>query len=355
MRKRNFLTAINFAVPPPLRFLKRLTNQTGILQHTKYGVPHRMFGYSVDDNARALLAAVNYYQLYKKKECLDLAVTYLSFLVHAKRSDGLFYNFQTFDHKFLQETSEDAFGECIWALGNLISSDVSPNLKLAAKDLFSEVEKNIEKLSSPRAKAYSLLGLSQILKAEPANKQIRQLLEKLTRDLLALYERYHDRNWHWFEAYLTYANHILPAALFVSFQILGEKKILEVAERSLAFLEKETHTKEGIPSPIGSPGWFTKGDKKAIFDQQPVEAAYAAIANFAAFRATKQKKYHQAALEWFAWFHGNNLKKVKVYDEATGGCFDAVNEQGVNLNQGAESIICYLLAYLELARVYKES
>lgn len=353
MRKRNFRSDINFAVPPSLRFLKSLTNQTGVLQHTKYGVPHRSFGYSLDDNARALIVAINYYQLYKKKECLDLAVTYLSFIAHAKRNDGLFYNFQTFDHKFLPRVSEDAFGECIWALGNLISSDVSPNLKLAAKDLFSEIEKNIVKLASPRAKAYAAIGLCQILKAEPANKQAYEGLKKLTGDLLTLYEKYHDRNWYWFEAYLTYANHILAAALFSASQILSDRKILAVATKTLAFLEKETHSEEGLPSPIGSHGWFTKGDKKAIFDQQSVEAAYAVVANLAAYEATKQKKYYEAALEWFSWFHGNNIKKVKVYDQVTGGCFDAVNENGVNLNQGAESIICYLLAYLELAKVLK--
>jgi hypothetical protein len=145
----------------------------------------------------------------------------------------------------------------------------------------------------------------------------------------------------------------LPAALFAAYQVLGDKKTLTVAEDSLAFLEKETHTSQGIPCPIGSDGWFSTGGKKAIFDQQPVEAAYAVVANLVAFEATKKKSYYEAALNWFSWFHGNNVKKAKVYDFSSGGCYDAVNEAGVNLNQGAESIICYLLAYFELAKITK--
>jgi len=353
MRKSNRSFDINFAVPPTLKFLKSLTSQTGILQHTKYGVPHRSFGYSLDDNARALLVAIKYHELFRKKEVLELAVNYLSFISHAKRNDGFFNNFQTFDHKFFPKISQDGFGECVWALGATIASDVTPNLKLAAKDLFSEIEKNIGKLASPRAQAYSILGLRQILKKEPKNKKALEQLKKLVGDLLALYEKYQDGEWHWFERSLAYANHILPAALFTAYQVLGDKKILEVATKTLTFLEKETHTADGVPSPIGSDGWFPAGGEKAIFDQQPVEAAYAVLANLAAFEATRNKEYYEAAENWFSWFHGNNIKKAKVYDFSTGGCYDAVNERGVNLNQGAESIICYLLAYLELARFLK--
>jgi uncharacterized protein YyaL (SSP411 family) len=351
MKNKSFVPRFNFARSAKIDFLKRLTTPTGILQHTKFGVPHRSLGYSLDDNARALIVVIELFKLYKQKECLDLALTYLSFLVHAKRDDGFFHNFQTYDHKFLAKKSQDAFGECVWALGVTIANDVRGDLTLAAKNLFAEIEKNIENLNSPRAKAYATLGLCQILKKEPENKNAYSQLKKLVSDLLALYEKYQEGDWNWFERSLNYANHILPAALFAAYWVLGGKKILEVATKTLTFLEKETHTKEGAPSPIGSNGWFPRGGEKAIFDQQPVEAAYAVIANAAAFKATKNKEYRRAALEWFAWFHGNNIQKVAVYDKKTGGCFDGIGKFGLNLNQGAESVICYLLAYLELAKL----
>ncbi|OGY21376.1 MAG: hypothetical protein A2113_04270, partial [Candidatus Woykebacteria bacterium GWA1_44_8] len=324
---------------------------TGILQHTKYGIPHRSFGYSLDDNARALLAMVQAYKLFKKKEYLSLARIYLSFIIHAKEEGGFFRNFQTFDHRFLPHVSQDSFGETMWALAETFRNKIEPALSNTAWELFSESEKTITKIKSPRAVAYLIIALYHALKSDPGNISFRQRLVKLTKFLLGLYEKNQDGSWNWFESVLTYANHILPAALFYSYRVLGEKKILEVAKRSLAFLEKETHADEGIPSPIGSYGWYTKGGEKAGFDQQPVEAAYAVIANVAAAQATKNKRYYRSALEWFAWFHGNNIKKVNLYDKKTGGCFDGIGKFGPNLNQGAESVACYLLAYLELANL----
>jgi len=351
MKNKPSIPRIDFTKPPKIDFLKQLTTPTGVLQHTKYGIPHRSFGYSLDDNARALLVMARAYQLFKQKEYLDLASTYLSFIIHAKEEGDFFRNFQTFDHRFLSQISQDSYGETMWALAETITHKLEPALRNTASELFSESEKNISKVKSPRAVAYLIFALGCILKDDPKNAFAHQNMKKLTNFLLQLYEKNHDSSWYWFENTLTYANHILPAALFYSYRVLGEKKILEVAKESLAFLEEETHNEEGIPSPIGSYGWYTKGGDKAVYDQQPVEAAYAVVANIAAYRTTKNKEYCKAAIDWFAWFHGNNIKKVKVYDHRTGGCYDAVNRQGVNQNQGAESIICYLLAYLELAKV----
>ena len=291
MKKRNFVSAVNFSQAPNINFLKTLTTPTGILQHTKFGVPHRSLGYSLDDNARALIVGVELFRLYKKKEYLDLALIYLSFLVHAKRTNGFFNNFQTYDQKFLPKVSEDAFGECIWALGVTIVARVRNDLTFAAKSLFTEIEKNIEKIGSPRAKAYAILGLCQILKSDSNDRNAQRRLKKLVDDLIILYEKYQDRDWNWFESSLNYANHILPAALFTAYPFLKEKKVLAVATVSLEFLERQTRDGCGVPSPIGSDGWYKKGGERAIFDQQPVEAADAVVANLAAYKATKKEKY----------------------------------------------------------------
>ena len=349
MIKSNLLSKVDLTKPPKIDFLKSLTTQTGILQHTKYGIPHRSLGYSLDDNARALIVMIRAYKLFKKKEYLDLARVYISFIIQAKEAGNFFYNFQTFEHKFLPKVSQDSFGETLWALAETIEVKIDPSLSNLAKELFSETEQNIAKINSPRAVAYTIIALYHILKVNPKNKSAYKNLEKLTKALLKLYGKYSDKDWTWFESFLTYANHILPTALFYAYLVLKDEEVLKLARQSLSFLEGCSHTADGVPSPIGSHGWYFKGEEKATFDQQPVEASYAVIANLAAYEATKKKEYKLAALDWVAWFHGNNINKVKVYNVSTGGCYDAVNAEGVNLNQGAEPIICYLLASLALS------
>jgi len=349
MKKINQSFKINLSKPPNIDFLKSLTNQTGVLQHTKYGVPHRSFGYSLDDNARALIVVIRAYRLFGSKEYLDLAKIYLSFIIHAKEAGDFYKNFQTFDHQFLPRVSQDSFGETLWALAEVIESKADRSLTNLAKELFSGSEKNINNVTSPRAVAYTIIALSQILKTNPKNKAVSTNINKLTSRLLKLYEKYKDQNWIWFEPVITYANHILPAALFYSYLVEKNKLVLEAAKSALSFIEEQTHTKEGIPSPVGSYGWFEKGKEKATFDQQPVEASYAVVANLAAYRVTQKEKYKEAAIDWFNWFHGNNIKKSKIYNQKTGACFDGLHSRGPNLNQGAESTICYLLAYLDLA------
>ncbi len=139
--------------------------------------------------------------------------------------------------------------------------------------------------------------------------------------------------------------------MILAYQVTENKIYLNVAKEALAFLEKETTTQEGIPAPIGQNGWYQRGKKKAVFDQQPVEAADMIIAYLALYKVGFDKENYQKALKWFAWYHGYNIKKAVVYDEVTKGCFDGINEEGINLNQGAESIITYLLAYLAFSDI----
>ena len=69
-------------VPEPmLDHLSRLTDDTGLLQHSKFTVPQRTHGYCTDDNARALMAMAKYYQQYPDAEALRLFDIYLSFVL----------------------------------------------------------------------------------------------------------------------------------------------------------------------------------------------------------------------------------------------------------------------------------
>jgi hypothetical protein len=355
MKKRNYLAGVNFSKPPKVDFLKRLTTPIGVLQHAQFGVPERSLGYALDDNARALLSIVEAFKLYRKKDYLDLAVTYLSYIRHSKRDDRFFNNFQSFDQKFKNITSQDAFGECIWVLGVTIGSQARNDLTLASLNLYKEVKENILKLNYPRAKAYCILGLCGIIEGKRGEEWEVATLKKLTNDLLLLYQKNSSNGWEWFEPFLVYANHILPAALFTAYKQLKGRAILDVATRSLRFLEEQTHTEDGTPVPVGSFGWYKRGEERATYDQQAVDPTYAVLANLAALSATKKRYYLAEAKKWFSWFYGFNVKGVKIFDTKTASCFDGINEAGVNLNQGAESIICYLLAYVNLGKYIKGS
>ncbi len=346
-----YLASIDFTQPPSLKFLKRLTNDTGVIQHGKYAVPERNLGYSVDDNARALIITLLYNKLFDNEEALDLAINYLSYVQHSKSSDDWFYNFMTYGHEFLDHSkTEDGFGRVFWALGYTIYANPRRDLVLGAKHTIAEIMGNIRKLVDLRPKAYTIAGLYYLSQTE-GYEWARTEIIYLSDLLIAKYKSNYSKDWKWFEPFMTYANAIYPYALCLAFQLTQKKEYLEIAIESLDFLEKETTNSEGVPTPIGQDGWYFKGKKKATYDQQPLEAAKMVIANLAIYKVTQEEKYFERAKKWFAWYHGFNLKNAQVYDEVTKGCFDGINQEGVNLNQGAESIITYLLAYLAFSDI----
>lgn len=347
-----YLKSISFKEPTNLEFIKRLTNPIGILQHTKFAVPDRSEGYCVDDNARALILAVKDHQLFQKHQSLNLALVYLAYLGHSKTEDNWFYTYQTFDNQFKPQTDEDAFGRAVWALGYCVGANVRWDITKGAERVFNQVQENFSKLKHPKAKAYTLLGCLYFQQSESRNDEVEKIALKLATDLSTLYEKNATAMWPWFENSLTYDNGLLPYAMLKAWEHFRKDTYLRIAVESLGFLESQSH-QEGKPAPIGSAGWSTKGGDRAVWDQQPIDASMMVLANAEAFRITRQESYQAAALDWFAWFHGYNLKEVAVCDVRSGGCFDGLQEAGVNLNQGAESTLAYWLAYLELVDLFK--
>jgi hypothetical protein len=177
---------------------------------------------------------------------------------------------------------------------------------------------------------------------------------RLASDLIRAFEENKESDWLWFEPILTYANAVLPWSLFFASDTLNDKSFLKVASQAFDFLIKKT-TLKGVPAPIGQRGWYPKGGPRALFDQQPIEAGYMVLASLAAYQATKRQKYLKSAHDWFSWFHGRNLPGLGLIDKRDGGCYDGLEAWKVNLNKGAESTICYLLAYLALSENEKRS
>lgn len=335
---------------PTLRLegIKSLTDETGMFQHTKYSTIIRREGYTTDDNARALIAALKHYKIYGEQQALELANIYLTFLLHMQRTDGLFHNLLGFDRRFLDEVgSEDSIGRAIWACGYALNSKANNNIELVAKEMFDRGLPSSVDFTSPRAEAFTIIGLHNYNKAFPEDVNIVRNIELLARRLINRYQKEATKDWRWFEPYLTYANPRLPQALFFAYESTRDPELLSIAECTLRFLTNIQIVRD-IFIPIGTRGWYVRDRKRAQYDQQPIEASCMVDASLTALKATGDEKYKETARIAHEWFHGRNTKEVKLYNHQTGTCYDGITPKGLNLNQGAEATLSYYLSYLAL-------
>jgi hypothetical protein len=335
---------------PPIRlnFLEAMTDDTGIFQHSKFGTPNRLEGYTTDDNARALIAITKHSQIKGNPKSDRLIGTYLSFLLHMQRADGKMHNFLSYNRNFIDdEGSEECIGNTLWVCGYIINSKLSTERRLLAKEIFDKAFRWAHLFKSPRAKALAILGLSHYHKAYTTDQNLTQNIKTLSDELLEHYANACSSNWNWFESYLTYANSRLPQALFEAYRETKQNKYVRVAEESLKFLlEVQIINDKFVP--IGNHGWYEKGKSRSMYDQQSVEASSMTEAALSAYRATENSHYKTMARTIFNWFLGENTQNCFVYNTVTGGCYDGITEKGLNLNQGAEATVCYLSARIEL-------
>jgi len=324
----------------------RMTDDTGILQHSIYGVPNLSEGYTSDDNARALIMAVKLYVHHHEKSVEKLMSKYLAFLFYAQNPDGKFKNFMGYNREFLEtEGSEDCFGRCMWALCYTFSSSITPRyIKNLAWELIEKAMPNCLNLSFSRAKAYVIIGL-KYLNQEKTNAIIIRLADTLSDH----YEHYNNGDWHWFEDSLTYCNATLPWAMLSAHSVTKIVRYKEIGLESLKFLETKTFSK-GYFKPIGCKGWLVKGNTPAEFDEQSVEACETMLAFLEAYSVSGNRAFFDRAKVCFSWYTGKNSKGLSLIDNETGGCCDAITSDGLNLNQGAESIVSFWIAYLEVKK-----
>lgn len=335
--------------PIVLEHLETLTDRTGIIQHAIFSIPNRRTGYTTDDNARALIVALQEYERTRDRRLLRLVSTYLSFLHYAQTPNRRFHNFMSFDQIFLDnEGSEDCFGRVLWACGEALAADIHENVKKVARGLFDDAVRWLPLTTALRGKAYGMFGCYHYLKAEPQAEAILDHIERLADVLCGAFSANATDEWTWFEPFLTYSNGMLPRALLLAYKAIGKDEYLDAALRSLEFLDRMTTT-DGVHQPIGCNGWYFCGQERAWFDQQAVDPMSSVMANLAAYDVTSDRKYLEQARVSFDWFFGANGLREPLYDPVTGGCYDALTPAGPNLNQGAESTICCLLAQLAMA------
>lgn len=330
---------------PSLDHLRTMTDDTGLIQHAKFMLPDRDHGYCTDDNTRAVVAMVKYHTQYSDPEALKLFNTYLSFICHAQREDGTFHNFMSYDRQWITpEPEHDGLGRALWAFGSVIEQPPLPEWIPIIKDFFDRSAPHIPNLSL-RGKAYAIFGMRSYLKQFPGASDIKRYLHTAADDLVGFFERASDEKWLWFENILSYDNAVLPHALFETYIATGNEAYLDIATQSSEFLLEATLAGDHF-SFVGCNGWYLKGGKKAQFDQQALEAASTAMMLYGAYKATDNPNYLKMQKKAFDWFLGDNDLSIPLYDFRTKGCQDGLEKNGVNLNQGAESLLSFLLALL---------
>ena len=336
--------------------LSSMTDDTGMLQHAIFSLPNCLEGYTTDDNARALIVTtlLNELPLYSRHDYTALSRRYLAFLWLAfHEKTGRFRNFMSYDRVWQDEVgSEDSQGRALWALGTVLGHSEDTSLRGAAGRLFEVAVPAALTFSSPRAWAFSLLGTQAYLDWFPGDRVIQGARNLLANRLLDIYERSHSKTWQWFEKSLSYSNARLPQALLLAGWRSENKRMIEVGCESLKWLVAEQHrSDEEIFVPIGSRGFFAEGGEKARFDQQPVEACATVSACLLAYRLTGEKRWLDEAWCAFRWFLGENDLQVPLYDATTGGCRDGLHPDRANENQGAESMLSFLMALLEMQNI----
>jgi glycosyltransferase involved in cell wall biosynthesis len=336
--------------------LSSMTDDTGILQHAIFSLPNCLEGYTTDDNARALIVTTlaSESPFCNRHEYATLSRRYLAFLWLAfHEKTGRFRNFLSYNRVWQDEVgSEDSHGRALWALGTVLGHSENASLRGAAGRLFEISVPAALTFSSPRAWAFSVLGMQAYLDWFPGDRVIQGARNLLANRLLDIYERSHSKTWQWFEKSLSYSNARLPQALLIAGSRSGNTRMIEAGCESLQWLVTEQHRgDEEIFVPIGSRGVFTEGGEKARFDQQPVEACATISACLQAFHLTREKHWLDEAWCAFRWFLGENDLQVPLYDATTSGCRDGLHPDRVNENQGAESTLSFLMALLEMRNI----
>ncbi len=328
----------------------RMTDDTGMFQHARFSVPNLAEGYTTDDNARALIMSVMLYEQYYKTTYLALIYRYLAFVLHAQNESGGFQNFMTYGRQFTKEEgSEDCFGRCLWAMGYTLASRAMPvGIKKACAVAIQKALSRIPTISSLRGQANTMIGLGLI-----GGNEVRFFMPVLAQSLLKQYEQCSKKEWHWFEDKLTYDNAVLPWAMLAAYSHLGQDKLLFTALESLHFLDRITF-RNGYFQAIGCKGWMVEGSEPAQYDEQPVEACASALTHLAAYNATGDEAMLELARRSFDWYGGKNSCGESLIDGETGGCYDGITPDGINQNQGAESIVGYCTANLSIERYKAE-
>lgn len=340
-----------------LNHFKNLTTDFGMIQFSMLNHPDKLSGYTLDDNARALVAICQHFELTLEQEDVRYIKIYLDFIGYCLDGDGSFKNYVSIQKKFTSQNDSvnlaDARGRAIWALGYTLQVSAALPIEIVnqAKLLFERAILNVDKIFSTRAMAFIVKGLYYANRKQKV-KPVSQLITLLANRLVQMYRHEAVAEWRWFESYLTYGNSILPEALLCAWQDSGNDLYRDIAESSFDFLLSKTITKKSLVL-ISNMGWLHKGEeglRQNRGGEQPIDAAYSIVTLGKFYEVFKKTSYLNQMNIAFEWFLGNNHLRQIIYNPSTGGCYDGLEKDSVNLNQGAESTVSYLMARLTVEK-----
>ena len=342
-----------------LEHIKNLTTDFGMIQFSRINQPDLSSGYTLDDNARALVAMCMNYEANGNMDDLILISRYLHFIEHCMLPTGRFLNYVDKAKQFTNQNEtcnlDDANGRAIWALGFLISKEniIPQALIIKATNLMNKSLKHIEGIHSTRSIAFAIKGIYYYNKTYPYQQNIL-LTEKLANRLERMFVHESESEWQWFESYLTYGNSILPEALLCAYLTCDREEYKIIAKKSFDFLLSNTFTGSQIKL-ISNRSWLQKGSVSEEFGEQPIDVAYTILALAKFYDVFIDETYKNNLKIAFNWFLGNNHLHQIIYNPCTGGCYDGLEDTHVNLNQGAESTVSYLMARLCIEEQFKAS
>ena len=352
--------ATDIAEPIPavadFRGIERLSDDTGMLQHSFFSVPDRAHGYCVDDNARALMLMSQATHL--DDSVYDRWIPVFAAFVHAawNPQTARFRNFMAFDRTWLEDKgSEDSCGRTLWALGVVARDGRRADNRRWASALFDQVAGHAFSLGSPRARAFCMLAGIAMLEAHPGHGLATRMIETFGSEIRALVEAQRRPDWAWFETVLAYDNCRLPEALIRAGMLLKRDDLLDCGVETLNWICAQQTSPEGNFQAVGSESFGRPHAPPLPFDQQPLEAWATIDACDAAFMATGDQRWREEAVRAYRWFIGDNDLAVRLADPAIGECYDGLTPVGVNENRGAESVLAFHFATIGINRLLKES
>jgi len=337
--------------------LKEMTTDIGLIQFSKVNIPDITTGYTLDDNARALVATCMSFKMAGAQEKTDQIRHYLSFIKFCQQPEGDFLNYVDQDNNFTDQNKkvnlDDSNGRAIWALGYLLllKGTIPVDIIAQAEIMLEKSLPHIEKIDSPRAMAFVIKGIYYRQKEIKTPENI-EIIKTFANKLAALYKHEATEKWEWFESWMTYANSILPEAMLYAWLITREPVYKDIAIASFNFLLEHTFNENGIEV-ISNKTWLQKGKEAGRFGEQPIDVAYTIMTLAKFYDVLNDEDYLNKMKIAFNWFLGKNRLHQIIYNPCTGGCYDGLEETHVNLNQGAESTVSYLMARLTIEKYTK--
>jgi hypothetical protein len=341
-----------------MQHLYKMTDHMGMLQFAVYTVPNLDSGYTLDDNVRALIACSWLIERKFTKKMQTLIHIYLAFMKRCQRKDGSFVNYIGYTDKLPTgqnnlEDLEDSQSRAMWGLSEVMNNKMlSAKVRDQAQKMYLLSLEKGSKLTHLRAKAYAIKSFALSYQIMPERRQdLLDYMKTYSDSLIDGLKQNSYKSWYWFEKDLNYNNALLSESLLISGKCLDNSEYTSKGLQALEFLIGKTFSPD-MYMPIGHSHWYTNNGKRSQYDQQPEDPTSMILALSCAYDYTHNDEYKNLARKCFSWFLGNNSLDKPLYDEKSGGCCDGLHPDRVNLNQGAESLVSYLMSNYTVSELH---